>query len=537
MENYNESLYENEEDFCPLCCEEMDITDKNFKPCPCGYQICQFCYNNIRTNPDLNGKCPACRRLYDDESVEYTKMTAEEFKMYHHRQEKKKKEKKEQEKQKREAEIAKRHHLANMRVIQKNLVYVLGLNPNVPYEELPQTLKSERYFGRFGKINKVVINRRTQPGGGPSTHINSGYSVYVTFAKKEDASKCIESLDGAILDDRVLKAAHGTTKYCSSYLRGQQCQNPNCMFLHEPGEEADSYNRESRSTPKPFHIDSNSNSPIVQSSNLLSTSATTTTPSSAAGAESLDITNGPALPSTVSWAAAGSAAINHSNSSTTNIESFPTLGTFVPQQQQPLQQQQQQQHQYFPSQQQQYPQHLSASLQQQQLQLQAKKKDKKDSDKKQQMLDDTMAAFKLVSDNLKTLNSGQSTGYMVNPRFMITSHSHLFHPIDISSFQDRSCGYMTDAESRARLFKLTDAFLYSGSSKNYNYRSCLEPRQTAPVPAPAPLPVPIQNPNTTANRLNTASFLQQRLQQQQLKALGGETAKANTQELLSQLTK
>ena len=24
---------------CPLCMEEVDITDKYFKPCPCGYQV------------------------------------------------------------------------------------------------------------------------------------------------------------------------------------------------------------------------------------------------------------------------------------------------------------------------------------------------------------------------------------------------------------------------------------------------------------------------------------------------------------------
>lgn len=28
-----------EEEVCPLCVEELDITDKNFKPCPCGYQV------------------------------------------------------------------------------------------------------------------------------------------------------------------------------------------------------------------------------------------------------------------------------------------------------------------------------------------------------------------------------------------------------------------------------------------------------------------------------------------------------------------
>jgi CCR4-NOT transcription complex subunit 4 len=31
------SLQETEE--CPLCLEEMDVSDLNFKPCPCGYQV------------------------------------------------------------------------------------------------------------------------------------------------------------------------------------------------------------------------------------------------------------------------------------------------------------------------------------------------------------------------------------------------------------------------------------------------------------------------------------------------------------------
>ena len=44
---------------CPLCMEDMDVTDKNFRPCKCGYQICLFCYNKIKDNH--NGACPACR--------------------------------------------------------------------------------------------------------------------------------------------------------------------------------------------------------------------------------------------------------------------------------------------------------------------------------------------------------------------------------------------------------------------------------------------------------------------------------------------
>ena len=41
-------MSDDEEDtHCPLCVEEMDVSDKNFIPCPCGYRVCQtisFCF-------------------------------------------------------------------------------------------------------------------------------------------------------------------------------------------------------------------------------------------------------------------------------------------------------------------------------------------------------------------------------------------------------------------------------------------------------------------------------------------------------------
>ncbi len=30
---------EEENDCCPLCMEELDLTDKTFNACPCGYQV------------------------------------------------------------------------------------------------------------------------------------------------------------------------------------------------------------------------------------------------------------------------------------------------------------------------------------------------------------------------------------------------------------------------------------------------------------------------------------------------------------------
>ena len=33
---------DDEDEYCPLCIEPLDLSDKHFKPCPCGYQVCSF---------------------------------------------------------------------------------------------------------------------------------------------------------------------------------------------------------------------------------------------------------------------------------------------------------------------------------------------------------------------------------------------------------------------------------------------------------------------------------------------------------------
>ncbi|KAK9066508.1 hypothetical protein SSX86_013831 [Deinandra increscens subsp. villosa] len=47
---------------CPICCEDLDVTDSSFLPCPCGYRLCLFCHKKIVED---NGRCPGCRKLYD----------------------------------------------------------------------------------------------------------------------------------------------------------------------------------------------------------------------------------------------------------------------------------------------------------------------------------------------------------------------------------------------------------------------------------------------------------------------------------------
>ncbi|XP_076946436.1 uncharacterized protein LOC143617925 [Bidens hawaiensis] len=47
---------------CPICCEDLDLTDSSFLPCPCGYRLCLFCYKRIVED---NGRCPGCRKQYE----------------------------------------------------------------------------------------------------------------------------------------------------------------------------------------------------------------------------------------------------------------------------------------------------------------------------------------------------------------------------------------------------------------------------------------------------------------------------------------
>ncbi|KAL7273066.1 transcriptional repressor general negative regulator of transcription subunit 4 [Rhizina undulata] len=235
-----------EETFCPLCIEEFDIQDRNFKPCLCGYQICQFCFNNIR---NLNGLCPACRTPYDDKTIQYIPISAEEIRAEQNKKSRKEANRRKHEAQRREIEALNLKYLVEVKVVQKNLVYVTGLSPMLMADEdYIQTLCGKDYFGQYGEITKLLVNTRVavlyggaQDGSKIDKIGPAGLGVFVTFAKKEDAVKCITAIDGVVNSGRVLRATYGISRYCSTYLRNETCHNKNCTYLHEPGEDAESF--------------------------------------------------------------------------------------------------------------------------------------------------------------------------------------------------------------------------------------------------------------------------------------------------------
>ncbi|KAL2093595.1 hypothetical protein ACEWY4_010907 [Coilia grayii] len=213
---------------CPLCMEPLEIDDVNFFPCTCGYQICRFCWHRIRT--DENGLCPACRKPYPEDPAVYKPLSQEEIQRI-------KNEKKQKQNEKKQKVTENRKHLASVRVVQRNLVFVVGLSQRLAD---PEVLKRPEYFGKFGKIHKVVINNSTSYAGsqGPSA------SAYVTYLRSEDALRAIQCVNNVVVDGRTLKASLGTTKYCSYFLKSMQCPKPDCMYLHELGDEAASFTKE-----------------------------------------------------------------------------------------------------------------------------------------------------------------------------------------------------------------------------------------------------------------------------------------------------
>lgn len=284
----------------------------------------------------MNGLCPACRRPYDDKTIQWKVVTPEEvaeFKANIQKNQKKRaQEQRQKEVQQRQAERNDRKNLVGVRVIQKNLVYVTGLQPTVREDELMKTLRKPEFFGQYGNIQKISISNRKGADG----H-NQSLGIYVTFEKKEDAAKCIQAVNGSVNGDRVLRAQLGTTKYCSAWLRHEQCTNRQCMFLHEQGDEEDSYTRQDLSSMNSIdsqrrgnNATANARSTPRQQAQVLQPPPPAPNPmvrsSSKDGSDSGD---GSALPSSANWARNPQRSRRGSHA-TSGAASSPAISTALP---------------------------------------------------------------------------------------------------------------------------------------------------------------------------------------------------------------
>ncbi|KAK1662971.1 hypothetical protein QYE76_051130 [Lolium multiflorum] len=217
-------------DKCPLCLETMDLTDKHLKPCKCGYEICLWCWHHIMEmdqKDECGGRCPGCRSIYNKDRILETSTSNQILKELcadksNLQQEQMKLQK--QKPVKSQTRVVEEPIDPNVRVIQRKLVYIIGMPSELASEKV---LRQKSFLGQYGKIENIIIDNI-----GANQQLPDSGRVYVTFSREEEAVLCIESVNGYILDGRPLKATFGVTRYCHIWLSNKVCQKPNCSYVH-----------------------------------------------------------------------------------------------------------------------------------------------------------------------------------------------------------------------------------------------------------------------------------------------------------------
>ena len=136
--------------------------------------------------------------------------------------------------------------LIQSRIIQKNLVYLIGLSSELI--QIENKLKSFEYFGQYGRITKLVVNKNNlYNSNGPN---GPSYTCFITYSNEAESSLAILSLDNSIIDSHEIKANYGTTKYCLNFLKNYECKNKDCIYLHHLADKKDIVSREQMNTDK-----------------------------------------------------------------------------------------------------------------------------------------------------------------------------------------------------------------------------------------------------------------------------------------------
>eukprot|EP00210_Caulerpa_lentillifera_P004558 g4348.t1 len=204
--------------------EPLDATERAVSFCSCGFSICRFCWKRLIESE--NGRCPHCREPYDENKISLKPAVIEH--QHPMMTGMKQKRKKPDRKRVLKLTVQERKHLQELRILQRNLVYAVGLSLEICTEKV---LCEEEFFGQFGAIKKISVNRSSPYSSRQSKNGPTG-AAYVTFEHNESAMKCVDAIDGAIWDGHYIRACFGTTKYCQAFLKGAQCNNPDCLYMH-----------------------------------------------------------------------------------------------------------------------------------------------------------------------------------------------------------------------------------------------------------------------------------------------------------------
>eukprot|EP00592_Proboscia_alata_P001613 CAMPEP_0194372154 /NCGR_PEP_ID=MMETSP0174-20130528/20463_1 /TAXON_ID=216777 /ORGANISM="Proboscia alata, Strain PI-D3" /LENGTH=536 /DNA_ID=CAMNT_0039150495 /DNA_START=27 /DNA_END=1637 /DNA_ORIENTATION=- len=172
-----------------------------------------------------------------------------------------------------------RPHLADVSVVQKNVVWITGL---------PTYYSRNNLFplvGKYGRIDKCAVNPQNHPfplhdnGAGNST-------AYVAYSNERSAGNAVNAINGTKLGTNRIRATIGENSYCSAFIKGFDCEDGCCLYLHEVANNNDRINcvtnpqfSGSRNRLRSFEkvVNQNKNHPSIPDWNMSNSKARTET--------------------------------------------------------------------------------------------------------------------------------------------------------------------------------------------------------------------------------------------------------------------
>ena len=116
------------------------------------------------------------------------------------------------------------NQLIKCRIIQKNLVHFQNFPDSLADQNL---LIQYSYFGQFGQIKKIVLVSKKDENS------KKNNNAYITFSSNEEAAYAILVMDSLIIENHLVRAFFGTSKYCIHFLNNIECFNKEkCMYIH-----------------------------------------------------------------------------------------------------------------------------------------------------------------------------------------------------------------------------------------------------------------------------------------------------------------
>jgi CCR4-NOT transcription complex subunit 4 len=185
---------------CNICCDELVSYDLDWYPCPCGYQVCAFCFDQWKDT------CPHCYRKYGADAKQRigAKYKPGQFEW-----------------------------VVDEFYFSGTLVQLYGFPEQLLQTNPSLLLQNQRYLGQYGRI--LSINHY-KAGDAPFTVSNLRYPelpvVIVLFSQRHGAESCILALDSYCMDGCVLSVSFLLNEQCRNYTQYETCSDGNCAKKH-----------------------------------------------------------------------------------------------------------------------------------------------------------------------------------------------------------------------------------------------------------------------------------------------------------------